>query len=87
MFYRDYLYVSKGKMEKAQIYKCNKSVPHPTYRYCRLCTDVLNVEGEEWNEDFEYDEEDNNEKHDEFEEEGDNEEHAFALRDRIANAL
>ena len=83
MFYRDYLYVSKGKMEKAQIYKCNKSVPHPTYPYCRLFT----PQREELNEDFEYDEEDNNEEHDEFEEEGDNEEHAFALRDRIANAL
>ncbi|EFX73958.1 hypothetical protein DAPPUDRAFT_324810 [Daphnia pulex] len=89
MFYRDCLYVSKEQMEKAQISKCNKSVPNPKYPYCAcvLHSYVLNVEGEEWNEDFEYDEEDNNEEHDEFEEVGDNEQHAFSLRDRIANAL
>jgi hypothetical protein len=79
----------KGKWSKLKYLNVtNLSLtPHILIAACLLHNYVLNVEGEELNEDFEYDEEDNNEEHDEFEEEGDNEEHAFALRDRIANAL
>lgn len=79
----------KGKWRKLKYLNVTNLslIPHILIAAFVLHNYVLNVEGEEWNEDFEYDEEDNNEEHDKFEEEGENEEHAFALRDRIANAL
>ena len=60
-------------------------IPHILIATCVLHNYILNVEGDEWNEDFDFDIEGDKEMYDEFEEGRDDDERAVDLRKRIAN--
>jgi hypothetical protein len=77
----------KGKWRKLKFLDVTNLslIPHILIAACVLHNYILNVEGDEWNEDFDFDIEGDKEMYDEFEEGRDDDERAVDLRKRIAN--